>query len=133
MDIGSLFFDLEYRNVPDLIMRCIFLVLVSALALWLIYLAVIKIVPAKKKIAVPREFILKLGFLFALPLFLVTFSVYIYFFIKTARPSQLQWQSPTFYLTLLPQLIIYVGAIILFLISYTGYVKALKKPEVHHA
>jgi len=133
MDISNLFFGLEYRNVPDLILRCLFLLLVSALVLWLIYLAVIKAFPAKKKINVPRDFSLKLRFLAALPLFLVVFSVYIYFFITTAKPSQLQWQQPSFYLNLLPQLIIYAGVIILFLINYSGYVKSLKKTEVNYA
>jgi len=133
MDLNNWFFGLEYRSVPDLIWRCFFLLLASALMLWLIYLAVIKAAPAKKKIDVPRDFSLKLRFLAALPLFLVVFSVYIYFFIKTAKPSELQWQQPSFYLNLLPQLIIYAGIIILFLINYSGYVRSLKKTEVNHA
>jgi len=133
MDISSLFFSLEYRDIPDLILRCIALLLMSALALWVIYLALVKLFPAKKKSAMPREILLKLRFLTALPVFLVVFSVYIYFFVKTAKPSDLQWQQPTFYVTLLPQFIVYVSVIMLFLIQYNGYMKALKKTEVSHA
>lgn len=133
MDSSSLFFSLEYRDIPDLLLRCILLLLASALALWLIYLALIKLFPAKKKSNVPREFVLKLRFLAALSFFLIVFSVYIYFFMKTAKPNELQWLHPTFYLALLPQLSIYVGVIILFVIQYNGYMKALKKTEVSHA
>jgi amino acid transporter len=133
MDISNLFFSLEYRDIPDLILRCVLLLLASALALWLIYLALIKFFPARKKSNVPREFVLKLRWLAALPLFLVAFSVYIYFFIKSAKPSDLQWEQPAFYLALLPQFIVYIGVIILFVMQYNGYMKALKKTEVSHA
>ncbi|GEM_PF-2356439 len=133
MDISSMFFSVEYRDIPDLILRCVLLLLASTLALWLIYLGLIKFFPAKKKSSVPREFVLKLRFLATLSLFLVAFSVYIYFFIKTAKPSDLEWGHPTFYLALLPQFIIYVGAIVLFVSRYAGYMKALKKTEVSHA
>jgi hypothetical protein len=133
MDSSSLFFSLEYRGIPDLLLRCVVLLSASALALWLIYLALIKLFPAEKKSNVPREFVLKLRFLAALSFFLIVFSVYIYFFMKTAKPNELQWQQPTFYLTLLPQLSIYAGVIILFVIQYNGYMKALKKTEVSHA
>ena len=133
MDISSLFFSLEYRNIPDLIVRCVALLLTSALILWVIYLALVKLFPAKKKSVVPREILLKLRFLTALPVFLMVFSVYIYFFVKTAKPNDLQWGQPTFYVTLLPQFLVYVGVIMLFLIQYRGYMKALKKTEVSHA
>jgi RsiW-degrading membrane proteinase PrsW (M82 family) len=133
MDISSLFFSLEYRDIPDLILRCVLLLLASALALWLIYLALVKFFPAKKKSNAPREFVLKLRLLAALALFLIVFSIYIYFVIKSAKPSDLQLGQPTFYLALLPQFIGYVGAIIFFVIHYNRYMKTLKKIEVSHA
>lgn len=120
--LKSVFLNVEHSTLTFLLVKLLFFLLVCGFFIWMIYLAITKIV---RKIKIQRDFFLKLGLLWSLPSFLVLFSIYFFLLLKFVGLHQFRWTSGSFYLGILPQLFIFILVIILFVVNYTSYNRLL--------
>ena len=90
--------------------------------LYAIYLILTKVIKSN----LHKDFQLKLNFLWALGIFQVLVSIYFFYLLRVEGVSVFKWNDFNFYLGIFPQLFIYVGTIILFLVSRKNYLQHLR-------
>lgn len=90
-----------------------------ALLLYAIYFIISKAIKPKQQ----RETQLQMQFLWALAVLQLVCIVYLFFLFRYEDVSVLRWNETSFYPAFAPQLIVFIGGIILFVVSYQRYNK----------
>lgn len=120
--LKSIFLNLEHSTLTFLLIKLLFFILVCGFFIWLIHLSIAK---SFGKAKMQRDFFLKLGLLWTLPTFLIIFSIYFFLLIRFVGLHHFRWTTGDFYLGILPQLLVFVLVIILFVVNYTSYNRLL--------
>ena len=126
--LKSIFFELTYNNYVQLLIRLISFIAISAFLIWITDVILSKIYRKKnKQTGIHKDYLLRLTFLGSILIFFVIFSVYTFFLIKSVCINNFRWNDWSFYLELLPQLLIYIALIVLFFINYISFNKIVKR------
>ena len=116
--LSELLFDITFNgDYVQLFIDTILFIGMWLLLLYLIYFLVTKIVSSK----LHKDFQLKLSFLWALGIIQFLVSIYLFLLIRLGGLKVFKWNDPYFYVGILPQLIIFIGTIILFVNQYKFY------------
>jgi len=121
----DLFFKLDYTNLPFVLTRIIVFVLSSALIIWALW-AILSKQMYKKNDKLPKEYKLKLAFIWSLIFYYVIFSIYLFFFFKRNGIESFHWSNPKFYLEVSGHLISIIASILVFLISQFRLANSIK-------
>jgi hypothetical protein len=121
----DLFFKTDYTNFPFVLGRIAIFVLLSAFIIWLLW-AILSKVMYKKNETLPKEYQLKLAFIWSLVFYYVIFSIYLFFFFKRNGIDSFHWSNPRFYLEISGHLISIIAAILCFLISQFKLTNSIK-------
>lgn len=112
----DLFFKTDYTNLPFVLERIVVFVLLSAAIIWLLWVILSKLM-YKKNETLPKEYVIKLAFIWGLIGYYVIFSIYLFYFFKRNGIDAFQWANPKFYLEISGHLISVIASILCFLIS----------------
>lgn len=94
------------------------------LGIWLALLFAIYLIITKAiKTNLHKDFQLRLNFLWTLGIFQVLVSIYLFYLLRYEGFSSFDWNDLNFYIGISPQLIIFLGTIILFSISRNNYLR----------
>lgn len=121
----DLLFKTDYTDLLFVLSRIIFFIVLSIVIIWLLWTILSKKMYTKNE-KLPREFKLKLTFIWSLIFYYVIFSIYLFFFFKRNGIESLQWRTAEFYLAISGQLIILIAAIVIFLFKYHQLQKEIK-------
>ena len=112
----DLLFNIDFTTYPEILLRLFLLVLLCAAIVYLIYVFINQLTVSSK---VHRDFLLKINFLRTLIITQLMVSVYFYFLIKKIGTNAFQWSDKFFWLGFSPQLVLFIGIILLFF-NYNG-------------
>ena len=121
----DLFFKTDYTNLPFVFGRVAVFILLSIVIIWILW-ALLSKKMYQKNDKLPKEYKLKLTFIWSLIFYYVIFSIYLFFFFKRNGMDSFQWGNPKFYLEISSHLISIVAAIILYLFKQFQLTKELK-------
>ena len=120
---NNLFWNTSFEgDYLDLTIRFLAFLAIWALLLYLIYLVTAKFI----KYDFTREVQLKLSFLWSLAIFVFLFNIYLFYLIRFQGTELFQWNEANFYLGFAPQLLLFLGSIIFFVLRYQDYKRQLK-------
>ena len=122
----DLFFKVDDTSLSLVLYRIVVFVLLSAAIIWLLWAFLSKKMYQKND-KLPKEYKLKLTFIWSLTGYFVIFSVYLFFFFKRNGIDSFHWSDPKFYLGIAAHLICIVAAIVLYLIIQFQLANSLKK------
>ncbi len=122
--LQQLFLNMAFTSGSNLLMKTIMLSILAALLIWLIQLF---LVGRRVEKDLRKDLSIRLNFLRALVIFMFINDLYLFFFIKNNGLYKFQWQLPMFYLTLSPQLIVFIGTAVIFLERYIAFKKFIRK------
>ena len=122
--IKDLFWSIAFTTYLMLVVRTIFLLLVSLFIIWIIRLITVKTI---RKHNVKREDLLKISLQTSLVIYFVFFCIYLGLLIKYNGLHQFQWSKPVFYLGILPVIITYLTIITIYIFTSTRLNKQLKR------
>ncbi len=122
--IMDLLFSIGFKSYPEILIRMISLFIICGIIIYLIYLVINQLTNRSK---VHKDYLLKLNFLRSLIVFQLLFLVYFYFLIKKVGLGAFQWSDTFFWLGFSPQLLIFIGVIILFFTSNGRFQKSIKR------
>jgi hypothetical protein len=122
--LQQLFLNMAFTSGSNLLMKTIMLSILAALLIWLIQLF---LVGRRVEKDLRKDLSIRLNFLRALVIFMFINNLYLFFFIKNNGLYKFQWQLPMFYLTLSPQLIVFIGTAVIFLERYIAFKKFIRK------
>ena len=121
----DLFFKTDYTNLPFVFGRTAVFVLLSIAIIWLLWTFLSKRMYQKND-RLPKEYKLKLAFMWSLIFYYVIFSIYLFFFFKRNGIDSFQWENPKFYLEISSHLISIIAAIVWYLFKQYQLTKELK-------
>ena len=121
--ISDLLFSVTYSGVYNLLLKIIVLFMVSIILFWLVNLIIAKVY---KKVKIHRDYFLMLNFITSLVICFFVYNLYLFFYIKLVGIHTFEWTNPYFYLAILNHILLYIIAIILYVVYYTRFVKILK-------
>jgi len=127
--LGYLLFDIKYVNFSGLLAKLAFLVFMSTLVIWLIQFILVKTARAQvlKRVNIPFDYYIQLVFLSSLFLYMVlVFNPYLFVLFKTVGLHQFRWTRWDFYLDILPQILLFISVVVLFMVKYTQCVKSIR-------
>ncbi len=127
--MGNLFFDISYTSIEQMIIKTLVFLLVSAILLYGIYFMLAKMVFQKNKFR--KEVNLRLVFLWSIFTLLVLFNIYLFFLFYHHGIDSLKWTSLNFYLRIFPQLLLFIGLPVYFLIEYNKLKKIINEKTVY--
>ena len=111
----NVFFNIEYTSTQQMLLKVVIFMIVSGLALYLIYLGLTKIM--FKKHVTRKEINLRLIFLWAMVIYLILFNVYFFILMFIVGVDSFQLTKLMFYLGFMAQIITYVVLIIYFILK----------------
>jgi hypothetical protein len=123
--ISDLLYKVDYTNLPFVLTRIAVFLLFSAVIIWILW-AILSKTMYKKNEKLPKEYKLKLAFVWALIWYYVIFSFYLFFFFKRNGIDSFQWGNPKFYLEISSHLISIIASIVLYLFKQFQLAKELK-------
>ncbi|MDR2971946.1 MAG: hypothetical protein LBU83_08470 [Bacteroidales bacterium] len=112
----DLFFKTDYTNLPFVFGRIAVFVLLSMAIIWLLWTILSKRMYVKNE-KLPKEYKLKLAFMWSLIFYYVIFSIYLFFFFKRNGIDSFHWENPKFYLAISSHLISIIASIIIFIVT----------------
>lgn len=121
----DLFFKTDYTNLSFVLERIVVFVLFSAAIIWMLWVILSKQM-YKKNETLPKEYKIKLAFIWSLIGYYVIFSIYLFFFFKRNGIDSFHWSNPKFYLEISGHLISIIASILCFLISQFKLANSLK-------
>ena len=121
----DLFFKTDYTNLPFVFSRIAVFILLSIAIIWLLWRFLAKKMYQKND-KLPKEYKLKLAFMWSLVFYYVIFSIYLFFFFKRNGIDSFQWENPQFYLEISSHLISIIAAIVWYLFKQYQLTKELK-------
>lgn len=118
--IKDLLWDISFAgNYGKLTLDILIFLAFWGLLLYVIYFVITKAVKPK----LHRETQLQLNFLWSLVVLQLICLIYLFFLFRFQNLEVLRWSDATFYPAFAPQLMIFIGTIILFVVSYQKYKK----------
>ena len=121
----DLLFRIDYTNIPFVLSRIVIFVAVSLIIIWLLWILLSKIMYIKNN-KLPKEYKLKLTFIWSLIFYYVFFSFYLFFFFKRNGIDSFNWGDPKFYLAISSHLISIIASIVFYLFKQYQLTKELK-------
>lgn len=121
----DLFFKIDYTNLPFVLGRIVIFVVLSIAIIWLLWTILSKKMYVKNE-KLPKEYKLKLAFIWSLIFYYVIFSIYLFFFFKRNGIDSFHWGNPKFYLEISSHLISIIAAIVLYLFTQYQLTKEVK-------
>jgi hypothetical protein len=121
--IKNLFFNLEYIDFTNALIKILIFCLFSAIIIWFVFFIISKL---NKRSQIHKDLLLKLNFLAALCIYFLIFNCYIFFFIKLLGIHGFKWVLPEFYLCILDQLFVFIMCVTLFFLIYNNLSKSIK-------
>lgn len=121
----NVLFDLSELDIASVLQKAIVFLLIWGLVFYLVYFLLTKLLFANNA-GLQRDQLLKLNQLRAFIATVFIFCIYFFFLIKFNGLDKFQWAEPSFYLSILPQLLAIIGLVVLFNISYQSFTKKLK-------
>lgn len=118
-------FNLSALDVVSTLQKALVFLLIWGLVFYFIYFLLTKLLFTDNA-GLQRDHLLKLNQLRAFIGTVIIFSIYLFFLIKFNGLSKFQWDMPTFYLDILPQLLTIIGLVVLFNSNYQSFTKKLK-------
>ncbi len=125
----NIFFDIGYTSLTDLLFKVIAFLLVSGLLLYVIYLALTKIIFRKNKHR--KEINLRLVFLWTIFAYFILFNVYIFVLFYRNGIDSLHWTNAKFYLGIIAHLTIYIGLLAYFFIKSHSLKKIINEKSIN--
>lgn len=122
--IMDVLFSMGFKSYPEILIRMISLFIICGIIVYLIYLLINQLTNRSK---IHKDYLLKLNFLRSLIVFQLLFLVYFYFLIKKVGLGAFQWRDAFFWLGFSPQLLIFIGVILLFFTSNGRFQKSIKR------
>lgn len=113
--MGNIFFNIAQIGFQHLLIIFLILMSVSGLIIYLLYFVLSKILFRKSKHR--REITLRITFLWTLFACFILFNVYLFLFFYKVGIENINFSSGLFYLSILPQILIYFFIIIFFFIK----------------
>ncbi len=121
----NVLFDLSELDIASILQKTVVFLFIWGLVFYLVYFLLTKLLFANNA-GLQRDQLLKLNQLRAVIATVVIFCVYLFFLIKFNGLDKFQWGEPSFYLSILPQLLTIIGLVVLFNINYQSFIKKLK-------
>ena len=121
----DLFFKVDYTNVPFVLSRIAIFGVLSMAIIWLLWTILSKKMYVRNE-KLPKEYKLKLAFIWSLIFYYLVFNIYLFFFFKRNGMDSFQWNNPKFYLEISSHLICIIAVIILFLVKQHQLTKEFK-------
>lgn len=125
----DLLINIHYNNLNDTLLKLLLVLFISGIIIFLIFFILTKIALRKSKMR--RELILRMTFLWALLIYLLLFNIYFFVIFYLSGISEFNFYSINFYLGLLPQLLVYILIIILFLLKRSILLKIISKSSLN--
>jgi len=121
----DLFFKTDYTNLSFVFGRIALFVLLSIIIIWILWAILSKWMYVKNN-KLPKEYKLKLAFVWSLIFYYVIFSAYLFWFFKRNGIDSFHWGNPKFYLEISSHLISIIAAIIIYLIKQFQLANSIK-------
>jgi hypothetical protein len=125
----NIFFDTSYTSLTEMLIKVIAFLLISGLLLYVIYLALTKLLFRKNKHR--KEINLRLAFLWTIFAYFILFNVYIFVLFYKNGIDSLHWTSAKFYLGIIAQLTIYIGLLAYFFIKRHSLNKIINEKSIN--
>jgi hypothetical protein len=110
----DLLFKTDYTDLPFVLIRIAVFIVLSVAIIWLLWTILSKKMFIKND-RLPKEYKMKLTFIWSLIFYYMIFSIYLFFFFKRNGIDSFQWGNPKFYLEISSHLICIISAIVLYL------------------
>lgn len=125
--LQSVFLDFGDTDSLHLLEKTLLFAGVWAVLGYLLYLLLTKLVFHKSD-KIGREHLLRLNFLRTLIALQVCFAVYLFFLVKFVGLERFNFADWHFYVAVLPQLVVFLGIIILYYFFSEASISKLKRP-----
>jgi len=109
----NLFFDIIYSTVQQLIIKILVFISLTGILIWFIDLVLTKLLFKRSKQR--KELSMRLSFLWSIFVYFILFNIYIFVLLHYIGLDAFDFLAGMFYLGIMPQLIVYLGLIIMFL------------------
>lgn len=123
--LNDLFFKTGSADWPFVLIRITFFIILTILIVWFLWTVLSKRMYIKNE-KLPKEFKLKLAFIWSLIIFYLMFNIYLFFFFKRNGIDSFHWGDPRLYMEISAQLIIIIAIVLIFLIKQHQLTKELK-------
>ncbi len=123
--LNDLFFKTGSADLPFALIRITLFIILTILMVWFLWTVLSKRMYIKNE-KLPKEFKLKLVFIWSLIIYYVIFSIYLFFFFKRNGIDSFHWGDPRLYLEISAQLIIIIAVILIFIFKQHQLTKELK-------
>lgn len=125
----SIFFDISYTSLTDILIKLITFILISSILLYVIYFALSKLLFRKNKHR--KEINLRLVFLWTIFAYFILFNVYIFILFYRNGIDSLHWKNAKFYLGIIAQLTIYISLLAYFFIKRHSLKKIITEKSIN--
>jgi hypothetical protein len=125
----ELFFNTDYTTFQQLLIKVLIFLLANGLLLYILYFALSKILFQKSKQR--KELILRLVFLWSIFACFILFNIYLFILIYRNGIDAFHWENPSFYLGILPQVLVYTGWIVFFFIKQNAFKKIINNNSIN--
>jgi len=120
--IQETLFGVNFTSYESVLLKLLVWLLICTVVIFILWWVVNQL---WRQPGIHRDHFLQLSFLRSLSLFLILFSVYVFFLIRQNGLHSFQWENYTTYLAIAPQLLIFLGIIVFFIVSYNNYTKLI--------
>jgi len=125
----NIFLDTNYTSFEQSIIKAVIFIAISALLLYLIQFILTKLL--FKKSEQRKEINIKLAFLWSMVIYILLFNVYWYFLVFLNGVDAFNWSTPSFYLGILAQILIFVGVVVYFFIKSAALTKIINDKSIN--
>jgi len=122
--LKNMLFRLKAEGWDITFQKVAFLLLLSALVFYVIYLTLTKAVFSKSG-KYSRDQLLQLNMHRTLTVIMIVFAAYTFFLFRENGIAGFEWSKPSFYQAILPQLLVFVGVIATYVLSEKSILKKL--------
>lgn len=122
----AVLFGIETSDFVAVLEKSLVFLLIWSVVFYLVYLLLTKLLFSKSG-SLSRDSLLKVNLLRSLIIFLFLYCIYLFFLIREVGLEQFKFDIWQFYLSILPQLLVFFGIIAVYYISQQSFVNKLKK------